>query len=90
MRRFQLGGAGGDPGGFIILPDNSSEAAIKQAQSEVDEEFGQAEIGDLHLAAHAPEMPDLPAINRGADEDEQPREQQARGRDGCALARFHR
>lgn len=33
---------GGDPGGFIILPDNSSEAAIKQAQSEVDEEFGQA------------------------------------------------
>lgn|GEM_PF-6921941 len=33
---------GGDPGGFIILPDNSSEAAIKQAQAEVDEEFGQA------------------------------------------------
>lgn len=33
---------GGDPGGFIILPDNASEAAIKQAQSEVDEEFGQA------------------------------------------------
>ncbi len=33
---------GGDPGGFIILPDNASSASIEQAQAEVDEEFGNA------------------------------------------------
>lgn len=33
---------GGDPGGFIILPDNAGSESIKQAQAEVDEEFGQA------------------------------------------------